>query len=129
MFWTPRHTPLPTSDAEADAGAAPSAGPPAAEAATDARLAALAAADAHWAQGAGLCGADSVYFCKADPRLCVRRRHRVLSWTINFAHPFAVWALVTLIVVPTLINGLVNALVTAQAVTRARAERCPAGSA
>ena len=28
-----------------------------------------------------------LYYCKADPRVIVPKRHKWMGWTINFAHP------------------------------------------
>ena len=35
-----------------------------------------------------------VYYCKDDPRVIVHKRLKIMGWTLNFAHP---WAIPTLI--------------------------------
>jgi hypothetical protein len=31
-----------------------------------------------------------IYYCKADPRAIVPRRHKWMGWTLNFARPSAI---------------------------------------
>jgi uncharacterized membrane protein len=31
-----------------------------------------------------------IYYCKADPRAIVPRRHKWMGWTVNFARPSAI---------------------------------------
>ena len=99
------HTRLPT----VDAGSEEAASPPGVVGAHDtAALAALQADAAHWSD-VRICGIDEgLYFAKRDPRLCVRKRNRMLSWNINLGHPRALAVLIILTlgvgIAPTIIN-------------------------
>jgi hypothetical protein len=105
------HTRLPTVDAGAEA--ATSNSPVGVVDAHDsAALTALHADEAHWSDVRGCGGAnEGIYFAKRDPRLCVRKRNRALSWTINFAHPRAVPVLIAFILGVGLVPALINAFV------------------
>jgi hypothetical protein len=99
------HTRLPTVDAGSE-----EATPPVVGAHDTAALAALHADAAHWSD-VRICGIDEgLYFAKRDPRLCVRKRSRMLSWTLNFGNPRALTVLLVLILgvglAPTIINVL-----------------------
>jgi hypothetical protein len=74
-----------------------------------AALAALHADARHWSESR-VCGVDDgFYFCKADPRICVRKRNRVLSFTLNFGHPRALFVVVAFVVLVSLVPGAANA--------------------
>ena len=104
------HTRLPTTTAADTGDTTPTAAAAAPVDAHDAAaLAALHADAAHWSE-ARLCSLDEgLYFAKRDPRLCVRKRSRALSWTLNFGHPRALAAILAFIVGSSAVPLLINA--------------------
>jgi len=115
MFSSFTHSRLPTDGAAADSAGGPAAADSAAAAPDGAALAALHADARHWSD-TRICGRDEgFYFSKADPRVCVRKRNRIVSYTINFGHPSAVFVVVGFITLISLAPAVVNVLVVASA--------------
>ena len=112
-MWT--FTRLPTSTSAADAAAAAAAPAAAVVDAHDAEaLAALHEDPANWSE-ARLCSRDEgFYFSKRDPRVCVRKRNRALSWTVNLGHPRALAVVLAFIIGVGIVPAVVNALVLAR---------------
>ncbi|WP_418314213.1 DUF5808 domain-containing protein [Phyllobacterium zundukense] len=59
----------------------------------------------NWSHGIG-----RIYFSRSDSRLWVPKRNPAMGCTINMAHRRAIWWLLLLILVPTLISMTVLAL-------------------
>ena len=88
-------------------------------------LAALLADPRHWSE-TRVCGAttqEGFYFCKADPRVCVRKRNRQYSFTLNFGHARAVPVALLFILIITLLPTLLNSITLVAAIADAK-RRC-----
>ena len=121
------HSRLETSDGESGAatGAPASTSSSSAAAAHDpVVLAALHADPRHWSE-TRVCGGieEGFYFCKADPRVCVRKRGRQCSYTLNFGHARAVPVALLFILAVTLLPALLNSLTLVAAIADAK-RRC-----
>ena len=115
------HTRLPNIAVDAGADEAPEG---VVDAHDSAALAALQADEAHWSD-ARVCGAnEGLYFAKRDPRLCVRKRSRALSYRINFGHPRAFAALFALTLGVALATGVGLATMVINVVMFSRLKRC-----